>query len=52
MKPVDIKLHVVADSDQPRQMVAAAAASAVRQVLDGWCEDVRVTLVSDGSENN
>lgn len=48
----DILLRVKCDSDQPRQMVAAAAASAVKSVLDGWTTDVHVTLVGERGEDN
>lgn len=49
---MDITLHVRCDSDQPRQMVAAASAAGVKSVLNGWTENVHVALADDGTGGN
>lgn len=48
----EFDLRIRCDSEQPRQMVAAAAAAGVKSVLDGWTDDVHVTLVAEYGEAN
>lgn len=48
---VSFTLRIGCDTQQPMPFVAAAAAAGVRTILDGWTDDVAVTLVEPANDN-